>query len=77
MNRLSIGVQSFDDAMLKALGRIHAPTRRGARSTTALEIFDNVNLDLMYGLPGQTLARRAPTSRKAFAAARRTSRPTS
>ena len=55
VNRISLGVQSFDDAMLSALGRIHsaAEARRGVEA--ALASFDNVNLDLMYGLPGQTL----------------------
>ncbi len=56
VNRLSIGVQSFDDAMLQRLGRIHD----GGEARRALEmaraVFDNVNLDLMYGLPGQTPA---------------------
>src|SRR5438105_11045773 len=56
VSRISLGVQSFDDAMLSALGRIHsaAEARRGVEA--ALESFDNVNIDLMYGLPGQTLA---------------------
>ena len=55
VNRISLGVQSFDDAMLGALGRIHsaAEARRGVAA--ALASFDNVNIDLMYGLPGQTL----------------------
>jgi oxygen-independent coproporphyrinogen-3 oxidase len=55
VNRISLGVQSFDDAMLSALGRIHsaAEARRGVEA--ALASFDNVNIDLMYGLPGQTL----------------------
>ncbi len=55
VNRISVGVQSFDDGMLAALGRIHdaAEARRGVEA--ALASFDNVNLDLMYGLPGQTL----------------------
>ena len=56
VNRLSIGVQSFDDANLKALGRIHD----GAQARKAIEAaqrhFANMNLDLMYALPGQTLA---------------------
>ncbi|HEX6295894.1 MAG TPA: radical SAM family heme chaperone HemW [Burkholderiales bacterium] len=54
VNRISVGVQSFDDAMLRKLGRIHsaAEARRGVDA--ALASFDNVNLDLMYGLPGQT-----------------------
>jgi oxygen-independent coproporphyrinogen-3 oxidase len=55
VNRISLGVQSFDDAMLGALGRIHSAeeARRGVQA--ALASFDNVNIDLMYGLPGQTL----------------------
>src|SRR3989442_1378740 len=55
VNRISLGVQSFDDAMLTALGRIHsaAEARRGVEA--ALASFDNVNLDLMYGLPVQTM----------------------
>jgi len=56
VNRLSIGVQSFDDAMLKALGRIHSSDEARRAIEMARAMFDNVNLDLMYGLPGQTLA---------------------
>jgi putative oxygen-independent coproporphyrinogen III oxidase len=56
VNRLSVGVQSFDDRMLKALGRIHAADEARRAVAMALETFGNVNLDLMYGLPGQTLA---------------------
>jgi oxygen-independent coproporphyrinogen-3 oxidase len=55
VNRLSIGVQSFDDTMLGRLGRIHSAS--GAREAFHLARaagFDNINLDLMYGLPGQT-----------------------
>jgi putative oxygen-independent coproporphyrinogen III oxidase len=56
INRLSIGIQSFDDSHLVALGRIHG----GDEARRAIEIaqrhFDNINLDLMYALPGQTLA---------------------
>jgi oxygen-independent coproporphyrinogen-3 oxidase len=57
VNRLSFGVQSFDDAMLKRLGRIHggAEARAAVRAARAAG-FDNLNLDLMYALPGQTLA---------------------
>jgi len=56
VNRISLGVQSFDDRMLSALGRIHSAeeARRGVEA--ALASFDNVNLDLMYGLPEQTVA---------------------
>jgi oxygen-independent coproporphyrinogen-3 oxidase len=54
VNRLSLGIQSFDSRRLKALGRIHD----GEEARRAVEIarrnFDNFNLDLMYGLPGQS-----------------------
>jgi len=56
VNRLSLGVQSFDDAMLKALGRIHSADEARRAIALALDIFGNVNIDLMYGLPAQTLA---------------------
>jgi putative oxygen-independent coproporphyrinogen III oxidase len=55
VNRISLGVQSFDDRMLSALGRIHGGGEARAAVEAALASFDNVNLDLMYGLPGQTL----------------------
>jgi len=55
VNRLSLGVQSFDDAMLAALGRIHSADEARRAIELAQASFDNVNLDLMYGLPGQTL----------------------
>ena len=54
VNRISVGVQSFDERMLKALGRIHDAGEARRAVDSALESFDNVNLDLMYGLPGQT-----------------------
>ena len=56
VNRLSLGVQSFDEPMLRALGRIHSADEARRAIGFALETFGNVNLDLMYGLPGQTLA---------------------
>jgi oxygen-independent coproporphyrinogen-3 oxidase len=56
VNRISVGVQSFDDAMLRALGRIHGADEARRAVEAALAAFDNVNLDLMYGLPGQSLA---------------------
>jgi oxygen-independent coproporphyrinogen-3 oxidase len=56
VNRLSLGIQSFDDAKLRALGRIHSADEARRAIGMAQESFDNVNLDLMYGLPGQTLA---------------------
>jgi putative oxygen-independent coproporphyrinogen III oxidase len=56
VNRISVGVQSFDQAMLRALGRIHGADEARRAVEAALASFANVNLDLMYGLPGQTLA---------------------
>ena len=56
VNRLSIGVQSFDDAKLAALGRIHDSAEARRAIDMALNNFDRVNLDLMYALPQQTLA---------------------
>ena len=55
INRLSIGVQSFDPAKLKALGRIHDGEEARRAIGIALAHFDNINLDLMYALPQQTL----------------------
>ena len=56
VNRLSFGVQSFDDEHLRRLGRIHGSdeARNAFRLARAAGV-DNINLDLMYGLPGQTL----------------------
>ena len=56
ITRLSIGVQSFDNAHLKALGRVHDRDQALAAVTEAAQVFDTFNLDLMYALPGQTLA---------------------
>jgi putative oxygen-independent coproporphyrinogen III oxidase len=55
INRLSLGVQSFDARFLAALGRVHDEHEARAAAEAAIEIFGNVNLDLMYALPGQTL----------------------
>lgn len=55
VTRLSLGVQSFDDGYLAALGRIHGRGEALAAAEAALALFDEVNLDLMYALPGQTL----------------------
>jgi putative oxygen-independent coproporphyrinogen III oxidase len=55
INRLSVGVQSFDDASLVALGRIHDGRQARAALAEALIHFDSVNLDLMYALPNQSL----------------------
>jgi oxygen-independent coproporphyrinogen-3 oxidase len=56
VNRISIGVQSFDERMLGALGRIHSADEARRAIDAALASFDNVNIDLMYALPGQTPA---------------------
>ena len=55
VNRLSLGVQSFDDAKLAVLGRIHSADEARRAAEAALAIFGNVNLDFMFALPGQTL----------------------
>ncbi len=54
INRLSIGIQSFNPAHLKALGRIHDDREARDAVEIARTNFDNFNLDLMYGLPAQT-----------------------
>ncbi len=54
VNRLSIGVQSFEDAKLQALGRVHDGAQALQAVAAAREVFDNFNLDLMIGLPGQS-----------------------
>jgi oxygen-independent coproporphyrinogen-3 oxidase len=56
VNRLSLGIQSFDDAALQALGRIHGRAQALSAIGAARQSFANFNLDLMFGLPGQTRA---------------------
>ena len=56
VTRLSIGVQSFNDAHLKALGRVHDGAQAIAAVEEAAQSFDTFNLDMMYALPGQTMA---------------------
>ncbi len=57
VNRLSLGVQSFDDAELRLLGRIHSAAQaREAVSAARAAGFTNLNLDLIYGLPYQSVA---------------------
>ncbi len=54
VNRLSLGAQSFDDGLLRSLGRIHTAAQIGQAVTMARDAgFDSINLDLMYALPGQ------------------------
>ncbi len=55
ITRLSIGVQSFNDAALQRLGRIHNHREALTAVDTALNIFERVNIDLMYALPSQTV----------------------
>ena len=56
VNRLSIGIQSFNDLHLQNIGRIHDSQQALSAITTAQESgFDNINLDLMFGLPGQNI----------------------
>ncbi|MDE2397043.1 MAG: radical SAM family heme chaperone HemW, partial [Burkholderiales bacterium] len=56
VTRLSVGVQSFDDASLHALGRVHDAAQARAAVAEAAQAFETFNIDLMYALPGQTLA---------------------
>lgn len=70
INRLSLGAQSFQAPQLAALGRIHGPAEARQAVTLARQSgFDNLNLDLMFGLPGQNLesARRDLEEALAFA----------
>ena len=56
INRISIGVQSFDDGCLQRIGRIHKSSMAIEKVSLAQKAgFDNISIDLMYGLPGQTL----------------------
>ena len=55
VNRLSLGIQSFNDDHLKALGRIHSGEEAKRAIDIAQQHFDNINLDLMYALPQQSL----------------------
>ncbi len=56
VNRLSVGIQSFNEAHLKALGRIHDAAQARHAVEVAAKTFENFNLDLMFALPQQTLA---------------------
>jgi putative oxygen-independent coproporphyrinogen III oxidase len=55
VNRLSVGVQSFNDRHLKTLGRVHSSDQAKAALEEAAACFDTFNLDLMYALPNQTM----------------------
>ena len=67
VTRLSIGVQSFDDQFLAALGRVHDRAQAIAAVEEAASAFDTFNLDIMYALPGQTLDHLAQDMRVALA----------
>ena len=68
VNRLSLGVQSMDDQLLAAIGRIHSAKEAEQAVRMAREAgFDNINLDLMYGLPGQSAMQWKETLQKAIA----------
>ncbi|KGM51587.1 coproporphyrinogen III oxidase [Lysobacter concretionis Ko07 = DSM 16239] len=68
INRLSFGIQSFDDGCLQRLGRIHDSAEAEAAVKLAQDAgFDNFNLDLMYALPQQTLAMAEHDLERAFA----------
>ncbi len=68
VNRISFGIQSFDDGCLQRLGRIHDSGEAEAAVKLAQDAgFDNLNLDLMYALPGQDLAMAERDLERAFA----------
>jgi putative oxygen-independent coproporphyrinogen III oxidase len=56
VNRLSVGIQSFDETALRRLGRVHDRSQALAAAQAAAELFPTFNLDLMYALPGQDAA---------------------
>ncbi len=67
VNRLSIGVQSFDDEALRALGRVHGGDEAARAVEIGLKTVGNVNIDLMYALPAQTPEAAAADVNKAIA----------
>ena len=68
VNRLSIGVQSFNDEHLRSIGRIHSAQQALDAFMLALKAgFHNINLDLMYGLPGQSLSQAMDDLKQAIA----------
>ena len=69
VTRLSVGVQSFNDQHLKALGRVHDRSQALAAIEEAAQAFDTFNLDVMYALPGQTLQESAQDMATALAIA--------
>ena len=67
VNRISLGIQSFNADYLKALGRIHDAKQAISAAELALKTFERVNLDVMYGLPNQTLEHALQDARQAIA----------
>lgn len=67
VNRISLGIQSFNADYLKALGRIHDDKQAIQAAELALDTFDRVNLDVMYALPKQTLAHALHDAKQAVA----------
>lgn len=67
VNRLSIGVQSFSDSHLKALGRVHNGGQALAAVQSAVALFDEVNIDLMYALPDQSVEQALADVKQALA----------
>jgi oxygen-independent coproporphyrinogen-3 oxidase len=68
VNRISLGVQSFDDGLLQLLGREHSALQAEASFDLLRRSgFENLNIDLMFGLPGQTLAQWEATLQRAIA----------
>lgn len=66
VNRLSVGVQSFNDQHLQALGRVHNADQAFAAVEEAAKAFDTFNIDLMYALPSQTMAQLDADVRRAL-----------
>jgi putative oxygen-independent coproporphyrinogen III oxidase len=67
VNRLSIGVQSFNNEHLKALGRIHDASQAIAAASLVAKVYATWNIDLMYGLPNQTIEQALADLRQAIA----------
>lgn len=68
VNRLSMGVQSFDAELLTKIGRTHSNSHVYEAIKTAKQVgFDNISIDLMYGLPGQTIEQWEQTLQAALA----------
>ena len=67
VNRISLGIQSFNADYLKALGRIHDDKQALAAAELALSTFERVNLDVMYALPNQSLEHALQDARQAVA----------